>query len=578
MPGPADFIQRTIHTLETGVPAVWIKRFLILVVVVGLGLTYFMREFRGLATSQAMDQAQIARNIARGEFWKTNVIRPRAIGQLQARGKNVPQQIVHDTYHAPLPPFINAFALYPVKASWKMSPREIIYSGDKAIVIAAMLLFFGSIVILYFLASRLFDQRLALLACGLVLLCDAIWQYSLSGLPQMLLMFLFNATVYLLVRAVEAQYAGGSVGTWLAAAGVGFGLLALSHALTIWIFLGALVFCALFFVPRGWAAVLVLAGFSAIYLPWLVRNFVVCGHPFGVAFYSILDGIQHTEAGHMRRTWLDLQGFPFGAFRSKFLSNFSTQLGGIVGYLGWSVVAATFFVSLLHSFKRSETAVVRWIVLAMWGGAVAGMTVYGITEEQGMAANQLHLIFIPIMTCYGLAFLLVQWNRLEIESNLARIGFLTLLFIICALPMVFTIALKEKKGRVHWPPYVPPYISVLNDWMEPTEVIASDMPWAIAWYADRRGLWIPDTIAAFNTYNDFLVVGAPVRGLYLTPISGSQNNLSDILKGEYKDWAMVILRSVDLQKFPLKWAVLLGLENECVFFSDRERMQAPPAR
>ncbi|MDQ3120778.1 MAG: hypothetical protein M3Q89_14630, partial [Verrucomicrobiota bacterium] len=67
----------------------------------------------------------------------------------------------------------------------------------------------------------------------------------------------------------------------------------------------------------------------------------------------------------------------------------------------------------------------------------------------------------------------------------------------------------------------------------------------------------------------------PVKGLYLTPISGSQNTLSDILKGEYKDWAGVILRSVDISKFPLKWATLLGLQNECVFFADTDRQKIP---
>ena len=54
----------------------------------------------------------------------------------------------------------------------------------------SILLFLGSVVLLYFTARRLFDQKLAVLACGLVLVCDAMWQYSLSGLPQMLLLFL----------------------------------------------------------------------------------------------------------------------------------------------------------------------------------------------------------------------------------------------------------------------------------------------------------------------------------------------------------------------------------------------------
>jgi hypothetical protein len=47
--------------------------------------------------------------------------------------------------------------------------------------------------------------------------------------------------------------------------------------------------------------------------------------------------------------------------------------------------------------------------------------------------------------------------------------------------------------------------------------------------------------------------------------------LHDILKGEYKHWAAAFLRSVDLRKFPLRWAALLGLESECIFFSDCDR-------
>jgi len=312
-----------------------------------------------------------------------------------------------------------------------------------------------------------------------------------------------------------------------------------------------------------------------MYAPWLVRNWVVCGNPGGVAIYSVFDGINHSEAGHMRRVDLDLAEVGPGHFRNKIATNFQSQMGRIFEFLGWSVVASTFFVSLLHIFKRPETSAVRWLVLAMWLGAALGMMVYGIDEEQGVAANQLHLLFIPIMTCYGLAYLLVQWNRLDIDLRIARIGFITLLFVSSALPMIFTVLLPSTKSGVRWPPYVPPYISVLNDWMQPNEITASDMPWAIAWYADRPAVWLPETQKIFTEFHDYGIFGAPVNGLYLTPISGSQNKLSDILKGEYRDWAAVILRSVDLSHFPLKWATLLGLDNECVFFSDHDRQRIP---
>src|SRR3712207_605349 len=127
MPGPADFIQRTVHALESGGLAVWIKRGLALVVVIGLALFYLIHEFRGLATSQAMDQAQIARNLANGEGFKTDFVRPLAIGTLQRAGKDVGRRVWQDTYNAPLPPMVNAVALWPIKARWKMTPRDILY-------------------------------------------------------------------------------------------------------------------------------------------------------------------------------------------------------------------------------------------------------------------------------------------------------------------------------------------------------------------------------------------------------------------------------------------------------------------
>ncbi len=408
MPGSADFIQRAVHALEAGGLAVWIRRALTLAVVVGIALFYLIHEFRGLATSQAMDQAQIGRNLANGEGFRTDLVRPLAMGQLQRAHKNVAQRIWSDTYNAPLPPLVNAIALRPIKSSWKMSPSEILYGGDKIIAFMAICFFVASVVVLFFIARRLFDERLAALACALILLCDMLWQYSLSGLPQMLMLFLFNATIYALIRAVDSQYAGGAVGIWLAVAGVGFGLLALSHALTIWMFVAALIFSIFFFRPRGWAALIVLGAFLLFYTPWLVRNWIVCGNPGGVAIYSFFDGINHPEAGHMRRLALDLHDAGPGLFKNKITANVTLQVSRLLEYLGWSIVAVTFFISLLHQFKRRETSIIRWMVLAMWGGAFLGMMIYGISAEQGVAANQLHLLFVPIMTCYGLAYLLVQ--------------------------------------------------------------------------------------------------------------------------------------------------------------------------
>jgi hypothetical protein len=154
MPGSEEFVQSAVHALEAGGFVVWVKRGALALGVIGLIILHFY-QFRGLSTSVGMDRAQIGRAIAKGEGWSTKMARPLAIGQLQAHGKDVAKNIWSDTYNAPLPPLVNAVALLPVKASWKMNARTIIYAGDKAIVTMSMLLFIGSIVVWYFTARRL---------------------------------------------------------------------------------------------------------------------------------------------------------------------------------------------------------------------------------------------------------------------------------------------------------------------------------------------------------------------------------------------------------------------------------------
>jgi hypothetical protein len=572
MPGSEEFIQTAVHALEAGGASVWVKRGAVALAIAAIAAIY-LYQFRGLSTSQGMDQAQIGRAIARGEGWHTKVARPRAVGQLQRHGRGVAEKIWVETYNAPLPPLVDAVALVFVKPYWKIGQRTIVYAGDRAIAMMSIMLFVGSVAVLFLVARRLFDRRLALLACGLILLCDAMWQYSLSGLPQMLLLLLFNVAIYLSIRALEADFAGESTWKWFAAIGGTFGLLALTHAITFWIFVGAAVFAAFFFRPRGLSAAIMAGAWAIVYLPWLIRTLVVSGNPGGVAIYSLFNGIGHSDWGWMRQLNFDPGTALLGAFRDKIASGLTGQTAHLFEYFGLSVVALMFFVALLHPFKKTETAAMRWMILAMWGGAVFGMCLYGINEEQGVAANQLHLLFVPLMTCYGLAYLLVHFNRLALNIPFARVGFISLLYLLCAMPLIFaTPWLSPPKPLVRWPPYMPPLIGVLNDWMGPEEIVASDMPWAVAWYADRRSLWLPDTIQVMTELGDYNVLGGPVNGLYLTPISGTDNKLRDIVRGEYKNWAALIQRSQQLEQFPLKWnTVVLGLDNECIFLSDHNR-------
>jgi len=241
--------------------------------------------------------------------------------------------------------------------------------------------------------------------------------------------------------------------------------------------------------------------------------------------------------------------------------------------LGRILLAPIFFVALLHLFKRQETAHFRWCIVSMWVFAVFGMAVFGMPDSALLQSNDLHILFAPLMTFYGLAFILVMWSRLEINIRLVRLGFLGLLYAVSAFPFLnqFLQLVGPPTGRVQWPPYVPPYIAILAQWTREQEIIASDMPWAVAWYADRKSLWLPLSIRDFLALNDQNQLKGQVVGLYLTPVTGNRPFISEIVKGEYKDWAPFIMRTANLKDFPLKAVTPLPIDGECIYYTDRDR-------
>jgi hypothetical protein len=131
------------------------------------------------------------------------------------------------------------------------------------------------------------------------------------------------------------------------------------------------------------------------------------------------------------------------------------------------------------------------------------------------------------------------------------------------------------KTRIQWPPYVPPLIGVLGDWFGEDEMICSDMPWAVSWYAGRKSLLLPTSVSEFNRLHDYNLTVQPIHGLYLTPITGNKRLFADIYKGLYKDWAPLITRPPQLKGFPFSAYTPLPIEGECIIFADRDRWSQP---
>ena len=565
-------VQELVHELELGPLKSLILRVGFFAAVAGLASLYLILNFRGLDSETAMDQAQIGRQIAAGAGFSTLYIRPLAMWQFLNHNEQLPSGQFPDTYNFPLNPAVNAVLLRPIKRLWPMEPTDVIYAGDRTIAAGGVVLFLASVTVIFLLVRSLFDWKIAWMTASLVLLTDMMWRFSVSGLPQMLMLFLFSLALLLLHSAIVAR-TGQNTGRMLlmlSGAALLFGLMTLAQPLAVWIFLGFLGFVFTWCRPRSVSGLLVFFIFAAVVAPWLVRNYLVCGNPLGLGIYSIFDGIMGSELSYMGNLQPDLN---LGGIKGKIRNGLNMQFQNIFSFFGYNVAAAAFFFSLLHIFRRRETGLFRWALLLMWVPAVLGMAVFSPQSE--VSVNQLHMLFLPLFAAYGMAFLLVLWNRIDLRFPPARIVFIGLVLLVSALPMGINL-LTRSTLPVNWPPYVPTFINNVSGWMEPDEVLCSDMPWATAWYGGRRTLLLPATIKQFVLMHDYKYLGGPINGLYLTPVSGNRPFLSQIWKGEYREWSPFIMRTADLSRFPLQYFTPLPFNNECVFYSNRDRWTPRP--
>ena len=549
-------------------PKVIVGYALFVVFIFSLAAYYMFVDYRGLTNQHGIDQAQIAREFSRGNGLTTKFLRPFALyqarqiaeesGSLVNLGKMEEGKFVgqfEDTYHAPLGPMVNAAPLAVFEDKLSMDQEYRIYPGDRIISGTSIVFLLCAILIFYLLASRIFDKKIGIVVVTLMVLCDMLWRFSHTGLPTLLLLFLFGFALFFLYKAVENQEMGqGPIG-WAALAAAFFGLMALSHWITIWIFFGALVFAALAFRPRGLVAGVMGLVFLGVIAPGLIRNYIITGTIHGDAFYALYNGLGALgESGTMRNFRPDKETLNLQGFGGRIALTSLDQLKNIVGYFGSILAAPIFFLSLLHPFRRPEISLFRWGILAMWIFAVIGMAVFGLPDGE-FDSNQMHILFAPIFAAYGLAMVAILWNRMGVGTpgDMVKNFPFVILVVISSIGMGVTIPRALKSGGVfmevpNYPPYLPEGIKLLRTWTNEREVIVSDMPWGTAWYADRTSVWMTKDLGQFDAMTEFFDQSQmPVAGVYLSPESMDRKLGSGILEGDNADWAYWILQPVNLQ-------------------------------
>lgn len=525
-------------------------RWVLGLLIVSLCMIQLFLTYRGLNQAPAMDMAQVARQIARGEGFTTKFIRPidawdfsQASTRKKKKADDKTAGLDFDHFpeanHAPLYPYVLATAIkvtgYDRFDENRMDvDKTNIYAGDRVISGVSTFFFLVALVLVYTLVTRLFDEVVAATTVALMGLSDLLLQYALSGLAQPFMLCLLLAGVHCLVSALKAdkELRMGKTIAWMCGMFIFISLLCLTSYMCIWVALGLLVFCGLYFRPYG----LYSAIGAGILLFLVVLPVVLLLSPTGGVerqiIHGVFNGFGSSDAEALMRSastaaiafnsanfFLRLLGYTFAQFNSMYIN-----MGAIVPVL-------FFLLTLFNKFRKNTVEGTKWAVLLMWLTACLGMALFG--ESRSISERQLAMLFTPFFAAYGTALVFVLLARLQLGASFNAVRGLTIAAMLLISSGLFLFQLPKQlymgiwtsaRGIPHYPPYYP---AALNDKLHSItnehEIVVTDQPWAVAWYADRKALWLPRSLSEYtrNLESVFARHGQSVQGFLITPSSHS---------------------------------------------------------
>lgn len=561
-----------------------VLRLIAAVLIVGMCIFKLFLSYRGLDQPAAMDQAQIARNVAQGKGFTTQFLRPIDVASADAfqTEEGVDFESFKDTNHAPLNILAMAGALKLTgydnfkETRLKESDSSYVFPADQVISATSAFFTIVAMALAYMLIVRLFDDVVACSTITFLMLSDLVLNYSVSGLAQPLMLCLMMAALHAVVSALQSHEAGERNRTrlYMALAYIAMALMCLSGWMSLWVALGLVVFSGFAFKPFGSYAVMGLVVLALCLAPSALSNNNVTGNILGNAFYGIYNCFGGGEEQVLRSASTD--GIPLNAssFILRLLGYTFGQFSTMYVNMGSIIVAPFFLLSLLNRYKKNEVQGIKWATLSMWMFACLGMALYGITSP--INASQLAILFAPLFTAYGVSLVFNFIARIYAGGvsreagtfNQARGLAIFLMIIVSAGPFLSTMPRNlymgiwlGDKGRPHYPPYYPPALNVgLVKHSNEKDIIVTDQPWAVAWYANRKALWIPFRIEDYTTFlmPAFQKGGVDVQGFLITPSSHSKNldianeqpgGMSEIINN-YVDFAPLVMEGKILMLVP----------------------------
>lgn len=610
------WVQALVHKLEMFSRAQKFLAVLLALAAALLALAYDLRNYRNMSVPEAMDSAQIARNLSEGKGFSTKFIRPFALfllkrGRAGGLGAGKTNEVASAVLKGEVPDISNPPVYPAVLAGWmKVAPfnfkipQEKLrtrsfwgdlgnfqrYEPDFLIALFNEILFLSVIALVFLWARKFFDSTVAWASAVLLLCTEVLWRFCVSGLSTIWLMLVFMLLVWSLTllenEAREPKWGKSGLAILSVLTGVVLGVGAMSRYAFAWFIVPALGFIGFTTGQRRVVYCLsAAAGFAVMVAPWIVRNEALTGAPFGTCTYSLLEQTAQFPGAQLERSLNPGLYTAPGVLWEKVFENLHTIRQKNFFNLGSGWAVALFLTGLLIGFRSNTLRVMRYFLLLCLPLLVlveaAGRTQLSVDSPEINSENLLVLL-LPMILVYAAGFFFQLLDRLQLPQLEWR-AVLVLFGMVACAPM-FLALLKAEATPVAYPPYHPAVIQQVASWMKPDELTMSDIPWAVAWYGDRQSIWltldaVPDRENPLDAEHPLTVpsVFKPVNALYLTPQTIDSRLLSECLRGRDNGWGRFILRCLAFKEVPDNFPLHEmpnGFLPEQIFLSDSRRWRS----
>ena len=572
----SERIQTLIHKFEVEGGARWQNYLMMMLAVLALAVWYDTHCYHNFDSAEAMDAAQVGRNLAEGKGFSTEYIRPFDIYLLQRHNGTTARAGTDaggparlngrhpDLANAPLYPLMLAglFSLHNTdwsvehrKSFWSDGGRFLRYKPEFFIALFNQLLLLVVIWLTFVVAKTILDVSAAWLAAVLMLGSDCLWKFSVSGLPMLLLMAIFLGLVWCLTKLEVESRAENPRSRRLfnlaLVAGLLVGLGTLTRYSFGWVIGPVVVFLLLFGGTRRTGLV---ATASLVFVltvsPWMARNLMVSGTLFGTAGYAVAQGTTAFPGDRlMQMLSPDMTlAFWLRPYLIKLIVNIRPILEDDMLRLGGGWLSVLFLAGLLLGLRTPAARRMRYFTLLCLGMFIvvtALMQPEWTPLTQATGTENLLTLLTPLVIIFGVAFFLTLLNQMETPSVQIRYGVVGLVMGLACLPFIMTL-LPPKTRTTTYPPYYPPDIQRFCAWINPDELMMSDIPWAVAWYGDRQC-----SMTTINSQSDFFQFNDEVKhisALYLTTQTLDGRLFSECLQGGVNNWSTFVFERMAFTK------------------------------